>query len=94
MGWTRTLMSVVASLVGVATGTAISDEALAEGKRDRAVRTRLESRGYAASGSSFYVWEEDPQQGRRWAAELSRPPGASGDGSGPGEPSGFDQPAT
>jgi len=46
----------------------------AEGERDRACLPRLEPSGYAAWGPSFYVWEEDPRQGRRWAAELSRPP--------------------
>jgi len=67
-------MSVAASLVGLATGTAIGDEAPGEGKRDGAASPRLESAGYAESGPSFYIWEEDSRQGRRWAAELARPP--------------------
>jgi len=71
MGWTRKLVSLAASLVGFATGPATTDEVSAEGKRDRAPLPRLESAGYATSGPSFYVWEEDSRQGRRWAAELS-----------------------
>ena len=94
MGWTRKLVSVTASLVGFATSPAIGDEAPGECKRDGTVSPRLESAGYAASGPSFYVWEEDSRQARRWAAELSRDPASSTDGSGPGEPSGSDQPAT
>ena len=74
MGWVRSLTIVPASLVGFAAGPAVTDEGSAERKRDRAPSPRLESAGYAASGPSFYVWEEDSRQGRRWAAELSRPP--------------------
>ena len=88
MGWTRTLIGVAASLVGFATSPATNDESPAEAQRDRAMRPRLESEGWAASGPSFYVWEEDARQGRRWAADLAFRPGGSG------EPNGSDQPAT
>jgi len=74
MRWTRILMSVAASVMGLAAGAAIADETPGEGERDRARLHRVESAGYAASGPNFYVWEEDPLQGRRWAAELSRTP--------------------
>jgi len=94
MGWTRTLIGVAASLVGFAASPATSDESPAEAQRDRTARPRLEAEGWAASGPSFYVWEEDARQGRRWAAELSRHPDFPFQSSGSGEPSGSDQPAT
>jgi len=93
MGWTRTVLSVAASLVGLATGSPMTDEAPAEGERGSAPLPRVESAGYAASGPSFYIWEEDSGQGRRWAAELSRQSGASIEPGGSHEPSGSDQPA-
>ena len=94
MRWTRTLMGVAASLASLATGAAMTDDSPTELERGRARLPRLESAGYAASGPSFYIWEEDSRQGRRWAAELARQSGSSIDGSGPGEPSGSDQPAS
>jgi hypothetical protein len=65
-------MGLVASLASLGPGAAISDQTPAESERERP--SRLESRGFAASGPGFYVWEEDSKQGRRWAAELERPP--------------------
>jgi hypothetical protein len=70
MRFARILVSVVASLASFATGSASSDELPAERERDPA--QRIESGGFAASGPSFYVWEEDLRQGRQWAAELER----------------------
>jgi hypothetical protein len=45
--------------------------------RGRDPTQRIESGGFAASGPSFYVWDEDPRQGRDWAAELRRSVDAS-----------------
>lgn len=70
-------MGLVASLASLGPGAAISDETSAEGERERP--SRLESAGFAASGPNFYLWEEDPRQGRRWAAELERPPALKDD---------------
>ena len=94
MRWTRTLMGLAASLASFATGASISDDSPAEGEGGRAPVPRLESAGYAASGPSFYVWEEDSRQGRRWATELSRDSSSSIERSGSAEPSGSGQPAT
>ena len=49
-----------------------------EGNRETA-SSRLESAGTSASGPSFYVWEEDREQARRWAAELERSPALKDD---------------
>ena len=68
----RTLVSLVASLASFATGSASSDELPAERERGREPAQRIELGGFAASGPSFYVWDEDPRQGRQWAAELRR----------------------
>jgi hypothetical protein len=94
MLWTRTLLGLAASLASFAAGASISDDSPAEGEAGRAPLPRLESAGYAASGPSFYVWEEDSRQGRRWATELSRQPRSSIEPSGSPEPSGSGQPAT
>jgi hypothetical protein len=92
MGWTRTVIGVAASLVGFGTGPATSDETAAEAEGVRAAWPGLESEGFAASGPSFYVWDEDAGQVRRWAAELARPLAPSFQGTGSVEPGGSDQP--
>jgi hypothetical protein len=71
MRWARSLLGVLASLISVSAGAATSSEAPAESERMRAPAQRLETAGYAAWGRSFYIWEEDPRQGREWAAELA-----------------------
>ena len=87
MRWTRSLVSVVASLASFSAGAATTDEIPAEDERGCAPTLRLETAGYAASGPSFYVWEEDSRQGRQWAAELARATDSSVGSGGPGEPS-------
>jgi hypothetical protein len=94
MRWTRTLMGLAASLASFATGASISDDSPAEREAGRAPLPRLESAGYAASGPSFYIWEEDSRQARRWATELSRHSDSPIERSGSAEPTGSDQPAT
>ena len=94
MRWTRSLVSVVASLASFSTGAAMTDETPAEAERGNAPTPRLETPGYSAWGPSFYVWEEDSQQGREWAAELAHGMGSSDGSARPGEPSVLDRPAT
>jgi hypothetical protein len=72
MRFARTLLGLVASLASLATGSASGDELPVESERGREPARRIESGGFAASGPSFYVWDEDPRQGRQWAAELGR----------------------
>jgi hypothetical protein len=72
MRLTRRLVSVVASLASFTAGTASSEDISGESDRGRDPTPRIEVGGYVASGPSFYVWDEDPQQGRDWAAELRR----------------------
>jgi hypothetical protein len=71
MRWTRALVGVVASLASFATSATTNDDVPGESERGLTASQRLETTGYAASGPSFYVWEEDPRQGRQWRAELS-----------------------
>jgi len=74
MRFSRAWVSLVASLASFATGTVTTttDEVTVDGERGSEPTQRLESTGYAASGVSFYVWDEDARQGRAWAAELAR----------------------
>ena len=51
----------------------------AEDEGNRETASSLESAGTSASGPSFYVWEEDREQARRWAAELERSPALKDD---------------
>jgi hypothetical protein len=75
MSWLRTWLRVTASLAGLAAGAAIDGGAAAEEEqRDPEAPSNLESAGSSASGPSFYVWDEDPREARRWAADLSRWP--------------------
>jgi len=94
MRWTRSLVSVVASLASFSTGAATTDEIPAEGERGRASTQRLETQGYAVSGPSFYVWEEDFRQGCQWAAELAQATHSSIGSDGPAESGVLDRPAT
>jgi hypothetical protein len=52
----------------IGSGATVQDE------RDQEAASSLESPGSSAWGPSFYVWDEDPTEARRWAAELTRPP--------------------
>ena len=80
MGWTRRLVGLAASLAGLAAGTVIGgDDVKAEDEGNRETASSLESAGTSASGPSFYVWEEDREQARRWAAELERSPALKDD---------------
>jgi hypothetical protein len=65
---------MTASLMGLASGSAIGGSATEQDERDQEAASSLESSGASASGASFYVWDEDPREARRWAAELTRPP--------------------
>ena len=94
MRWTRSLVSVVASLASFSAGAATTDEVPAEGERGRGPTPRLEATGYAVSGPSFYVWEEDSRQGREWAAELAQARDSSMGSDGPAESGVLDRPAT
>lgn len=38
----------------------------------QSLRVRRQGRGYALEGPGFYVWDEDPREVRRVAAELQR----------------------
>jgi hypothetical protein len=69
MRWSRWIVSLTASLAGITAGAAPPEEAETNAGREPA--TGLETSGFSASGPSFYVWEENARQGRRWAAELS-----------------------
>ncbi len=80
MRWTRAVVGVVASLASFASSAATGDDVPGECERTRAAPQRHETTGFATSGPRFYVWEEDFQQGRQWAAELS--PAASAANSG------------
>jgi hypothetical protein len=80
MGWARRLIGLATSLVGLAPGAAITSDLPAESERERAAsRQEPVGSGFAASGPGFYVWDEDPRQGRRWAEELGRPPALKDD---------------
>ena len=94
MRWTRALVSVVASLASFTTGAAMTDDTPAEGERGSAPTPRLERPGFAAWGPSFYVWEEDSQQGRQWAAELAHGTASSDESAVAREPGVLDRPAT
>jgi hypothetical protein len=74
MGWTRRLVGLAASLAGLAAGTVIGGDDVKAEDEGRETASSLESAGTSASGPSFYVWEEDREQARRWAAELERSP--------------------
>lgn len=91
MRFTRMLVGVAASLASFATGAATTDEVPVESERGREPTERVEATGYAASGPSFYVWDEDPRQGRQWAAELGRGGDPSSDGAGAGGAAGLDR---
>lgn len=66
-GW----VGLMASLAGLFAGAASSDDVAIEAQRGRAPASSQEAAGFAASGQGFYVWDEDPAEARRWAAELS-----------------------
>jgi len=75
-GW----LGLLASLTGLLAGAGTGDDVTLEAERDRAPTRSEEAQGLAASGPGFYVWDEDPAQARRWAAELAgdaRAPGAA-----------------
>ena len=72
MRFERAPARVVASRASFAKGSESGDERPAVRKRGRVPAQRIASGGFAASGPSFYVWDEDPRQGRQWAAELRR----------------------
>jgi hypothetical protein len=73
-------VGLAASLAGLAAGTVIGgDDVKAEDEQSRNTASSLESAGASASGPSFYVWDEDREQARRWAAELERLPALKDD---------------
>ena len=78
MRWTRAVVGVVASLASFASTAATSDDVPGERERTHAAPQRRETTGFATSGPRFYVWEEDFQQGREWAAELLPAASAAG----------------
>ena len=80
MGWTRRLVGLAASLAGFYAGAAIGgDDARVEDEQSRDTASTLVSVGTSASGPGFYVWDENREQARRWAAELERPPALKDD---------------
>jgi hypothetical protein len=73
------LLRVTVALAGLAAGAAIGGGTGVDDERDQEAAAGLESTGTSASGPSFYVWDEDPVEARRWAAELARSPALADD---------------